>query len=250
MVLPNDLRPSRVNRGGFHLENTMATRSETKQIRYNDPRPTFQDDEDPSKKLVLDMSGLAPGEKAVLAVPPAASGAASGTAAGSGVTAVEFGEGIVHKTVLTFVNTPVVLADAAAVVAYGGLKVYDMPAGAILMLGAVADVDLTKSSAGVNADWDGDMGVGTVTASNNATLSSTEQNIIPTTATPQAAAGATTANGKSTATENAVLDGTTTPIDVFFNLLVDDVDHDVTTTPCDLILNGTLTLHWINLGDY
>lgn len=172
----------------------------------------------------------------------------NGAAAGTGVTAVESGSGITNRTVLTFVNTPVPLADAAGVVAYGGLKVYDFPAGAIMVMGAVADLDITKSSAGVNADFDGDIGVGTVTASNNATLASTEQNVIPTTATPQAVAGVTTGNGASTT--SPTLDGTTTPVDLYVNLLVDDADHDVTTTPCNLILNGTLTVTWTNLGDF
>lgn len=174
-----------------------------------------------------------------------------GAANGTGVAAVEYGEGDgIHKTVLTFTDHAIALTDEAGVVAYGGSKVYDFPAGAIYVLGAVSDVDLTKSSAGVNVDWDGDFGVGTATAGNDATLATTEQDIIPTTATPQASAGATTANGQSTATENKVHDGTTTAKDVYFNLLVDDADHDVTTTACNLILNGTLTLLWANLGDY
>ena len=174
----------------------------------------------------------------------------AGAVAGTGVSCVEDGVGFIHKTVLTFTNAAVALTDQADTVAYGGLKVYDLPAGAILMLGAVADLDVTKSSAGVNANWDGDFAVGTVTASNNSTLATTEQNIIPTTATPQAVAGVTTANGQSTASENIVIDGTTTAADVYVNLLVDDADHNVAGTACNLSLNGTLTLHWINLGDY
>lgn len=172
-----------------------------------------------------------------------------GAAAGTGVTAKELGVGGFQTTILTFVNTPVPLTDEAGVVAYGGLKVYDFPQGYIFMQGAVADLAITKSSAGVNADWDGDIGVGTVTASNNASMASTEQNIIPTTATPQAAAGATTGKAVSTPTEHAILDGHTTAIDAFLNLLVDDGDQDVTTTPCNLIVNGTLTLHWLFMGD-
>ena len=172
-----------------------------------------------------------------------------GAANGTGVAAAESGLGIVHKTVITFTNHAIALADEAGVVAYKGSKVYDMPAGAILFLGAITDIDLTKSSAGVNDDWDGDFGVGTTTASNNATLATTEQNIIPTTATPQATAGVTTADGISSATENAVVDGTSTAVDVYLNFLVDDADHDVASTACNLIVNGTLTLHWINLGD-
>lgn len=173
-----------------------------------------------------------------------------GSAAGTGVVATNYGTQAVQRTVIKLTNAAVALADEAGVVAYGGLKIFDFPAGLIVFLGAVADLALTKSSAGVNDTWDGDVGLGTVTASNNATLSSTEQNLIPSTSTPQAVSGATTADCKSTATESgAILDGTSTPVDVYLNLLVDDADHDVTGTACNLIVNGTITLTWINLGD-
>lgn len=175
--------------------------------------------------------------------------AEAGTA-GTGVTATETISGV-RKVVLTLTNAVVTMADEAGVVAYGGLKVYDLPEGAILFLGATANLALTLSAAGINADWDGDFGLGTVTASNNATLASTEQDLIPTTATPQASASATTATGQSTATEVAtVFDGTTTAKDVYLNILVDDADHDITTTPTNIIANGTITLLYANLGDY
>lgn len=171
-------------------------------------------------------------------------------AGGSTVAGDQQGTSAVQKTVLRFNATPITLADAAGVVAYGGLKVFDFPEGNILFLGAVANLAVTKSSAGVNADWDGDFSLGTVTASNNATLSSTEQDLIPTTPTPQAVSGATTATGKSTSTEGAkIFDGTGTAKDVYLNFLVDDADHDVTTTACNLLVTGTVTLIWSNLGD-
>lgn len=177
--------------------------------------------------------------------------AQAGDDAGAGVTKRDLGNQAVQRTVLTLTNTPVVLADAAGVVAYGGLKILDLPEGAILFLGASVNLALTKSSAGVNADWDGDFSLGTVTASNNATLSSTEADLIPSTATPQASAGATTAKGASTSTEAPkVFDGTSTAKDVYLNILVDDADHDVTTTPCNIIANGTITILWSLLGDY
>lgn len=172
---------------------------------------------------------------------------AAGSAAGEGVSAQTIGNGVVNKTVLTLENTAIPLVDEAGVVAYGGLKVFDLPEGLVQILGAVADLAVTKSSAGVNNDFDGDFAVGTVTASNNNTLSATEANIIASTATPQAAAGATTAKGVSTAV--LTLDGTATAVDVYLNALVDDADHDVTTTPASLIVNGTITLSWIHLGD-
>lgn len=186
----------------------------------------------------------------ITGVNPMQTTAGVGAVAGTGVAVTEYGDGAIHKTTFTFTDVDLALTDNAGVVAYTGLKIYDFPAGAIMIVGATSDIDLTKSSTGVNVDWDGDVGVGTVTATNDASLATTEQNIIPTTATPQAAAGATTANGQSTATQNAVLDGTTTAIDAFLNLLVDDADHDVTGTACNLIANGTVTITWVNLGDY
>lgn len=174
----------------------------------------------------------------------------AGAASGTGNTATESGNAAIQRVVLTLVNTPVVLADNAGVVAFGSLKLYDAPAGHLLILGAVMDLALTKSSTGVNADWDGDIGLGTAAANNGAALATTEQNIVPTTATPQAVAGVTTGDGASTTTESGVIiDGHTTPVDVFLNILVDDADHDVTTTPCNIIVNGTITLTYINLGD-
>lgn len=170
-----------------------------------------------------------------------------GAKAGSGVEVTESVFGPYHETVFTFTDAAVTIADAAGTVAYGGLKIYDFPQALTNILTCVSDVDLTKSSAGINDNWDGDFGIGTVTASNNATLSSTEQNILPTTATPQAVSGATTANGVNTAA--VVLDGTSTASDVYFNILVDDADHDVTSTPCNIILNGTVRMVWINGGD-
>lgn len=168
----------------------------------------------------------------------------------SGATVKDYALGGLHYTTVTFADVDFPLTDEAGTVAYGGLKILDLPAGYIRFMGCVSDIDLTKDAAGVNDDWDGDFGIGTVTASNNATLASTEQNILPTTATPQASSGATTANGVSTATEHAVIiDGTSTAADVYFNILVDDADHDVTSTATNLILNGTVNLLWANLGD-
>jgi len=158
----------------------------------------------------------------------------------------------VKKVTLTLTNTPVVLVDNPGTVAYGGLLIATLPQGAMMFLGATADLALTLSAAGVNADWDGDFGLGTVTATNDAgPLAGTEQDLIPNTATPQAVGSATTATGQSTATEAPIIhDGTTTPIPVFLNFLVDDADHDVTSTPTNILCNGTITLLYADMGDY
>lgn len=173
-----------------------------------------------------------------------------GSTAVATATAYEIAS-VVRQALITFTATPIVLADEAGVVAYGGLKIYDFPQGAIQILGAVADLDVTKSSVGVSATWDGDFGIGTVTAGNNNALATTEQNILPTTSTPQAVDGVTTANGQSTITEaGLVIDGTATAADAYLNFLVDDADHDVTGTACNLLVTGTVKITYILLGDY
>jgi len=173
-----------------------------------------------------------------------------GTVSGTGVSVEEKGFGFFKTTKITFDDTAVTMVDNAGVTAYGSLKVYTFPVGYIYTQSACTDLALTLSSAGINATWDGDIGVGTVAANNTATpLATTEQNIIPNTATPQAVSSATTGDAISTATEHAVFNGTSSAVEVYVNLLVDDADHDVTTTPCNIILNGTLILNWVFMGD-
>jgi len=169
-------------------------------------------------------------------------------AAGTYVTAAERGIAAVHHTRLTLTNAVVPVVVEALAVGYGSIKIYDMPAGAILFLGAVANLTCARVGTDIAEDYDGDFGIGTAAADNDAgPLATTEQNIIPNTATPQAVAGATTAKGQSTAAENIVVNGTTTAVDVFLNMLVDiaDISGDDGIT-----VNGTIDLIWVNLGDY
>lgn len=198
-----------------------------------------------TKNNELTLRNPSTGSQDIVAINPVVG---AGAKNGTGITVEEFGGVVARRSKFTFVNHAIALTDEAGVVAYAGQKIYDMPAGVINILGATANLALTKSSAGVNLDWDGDFGLGSVTASNNATLATTEQNIIPTTATPQAVAGATTAKGG--ATSSLILDGSTTAVDIFLNFLVDDTDHNVSGTACNLIVNGELNLYWINLGDF
>lgn len=171
---------------------------------------------------------------------------AGATIAGSGASSSDTSG--FTKTVLTLKNRTIALADNAGVVAFGSSKIFDFPQGSIIIQGATANLAVTKSSTGVTATFNGDFAVGTAAADNTATLTTTEANIIPSTPTPAATAGATTAKGRSTAA--VTLDGTTTAVDAYINFLVDDADHDVTTTPANLILNGTVTILWANMGDY
>lgn len=173
-------------------------------------------------------------------------GSAGGAASGAGATALNTAGDALVKTIVTLANFTIPLVDNAGVGAHGGLKFFDFPAGVIQIDNATSALAITKSSAGVIATFDGDFGIGSAVAGIDATLTGTEQNIIPSTATPQAVAGVSSANGDmTTPLRLGTLAGA---LDAILNVLVDDADQDVTTTPCNLIFNGTITLWWRNLS--
>ncbi len=181
-----------------------------------------------------------------------ASGTANvGTVASkAGLSVAESGFGNFRTTVFTLSNMEMALTDVASTVAYTSQKLYDFPQGYIYAVSAVANLTATADAAGVNDDWDGDFGLGTAAAAGDATLTNTEDDILPTTA---CAAGTSDKigilDGVSTANEHVIFDGTTTAKDLYLNILVDDVDQDVTATPTNLDVTGTITLNWIFMGD-
>lgn len=177
----------------------------------------------------------------------------NGAKNGSTVAVKEYGDGLLHKTVLTCTATPITITDDAGVAQYGGVKVYDFPEGAICILGAVVNGTLLAGVTGTIIDnWDGDVAIGTVTATTGATLTSTEANILPSTAVSAGASdkiGVVEAFPVPTAlTESGArwLNGTATAIDAFLNFVIDD---DATHTSGTAAFTGTITLFWLNLGD-
>ena len=180
-------------------------------------------------------------------------GTVTGSSAGTGVTEVNYttGDGRV-KTVLTLASTPIVLADDAGVAAYGGVKLYDFPEGVIIFDGGHITCSLALSAAGVNADFDSDIAMGTATATTGATLTTTEADLVPSTTVPQAVSSAVAAAPAYSATANVglIFDGSGTAKDLFLNMKVDDVDHDVTSTPTNILVTGTVTFYWRMLNDH
>jgi len=164
------------------------------------------------------------------------------------ITVEEYGNGVIHKTVLTCTALPISVADEAGQGQYGGVKVYDMPEGLILTLGAVIDGSITMPAPIIDA-WDGDIGLGTAAPTDHQT--GLGNGILQTTATTQAVSKVAVVDAISAAaalTESAgrCLDGTSTPIDVFLNLLIDD---NAAHTAATGSFTGTITLTWVNLGD-
>ncbi|MFA5040013.1 MAG: hypothetical protein WC464_00065 [Bdellovibrionales bacterium] len=169
-----------------------------------------------------------------------------GIKSGSTVTAAEYSDGVINKTVLTLTATPITITDDAGVAQYGGAgKIYDLPEGAISVVGCVVAGNLTLGTTGtiINA-FTSNVALGTATATTGATLTGTEADIMAsvangTAATKVAAVGATSAS-------MTLLNGTATAKDVYLNVVVAD---DVTHTSGTGTFTGTITMLWTNVGD-
>lgn len=168
---------------------------------------------------------------------------------GATVAAVENITGF-KTTVLTCTATPIVLTDESGTVVYGGVKVYDFPVGAICILGAVVAGTLTTVE--TLATWAGGVALGTATATTGATLTGTEADIMPEVDIGAATAkvGTIAAVPVATAlTESGArwFDGTGTAKDMYLNFVVDEDNANATSTGT---FTGTITFHWIYLGDH
>lgn len=178
--------------------------------------------------------------------------ASMGAENGATVSCTHYGNGIYNKTVLTCTATPISISDDAGVAQYGGVKVYDFPAGLIKIDGAVIDGAVTLGTTGtITTTWAGGIALGTATATTGATLTGTEANIMPEVDVAAATASVATVDSVSVATaltESGArwLDGTSTAIDMYLNLVVDDhASHTAGTGS----FTGTITFYWVNIGD-
>lgn len=168
------------------------------------------------------------------------------------ISAVEKGDpgGVIHQTVLTCTALPISIADDAGVAQYGGVQIYDFPAGLLTTLGAVIDGAVTGYASLIDT-FDGDVAIGTAAATTGATLVSTEADILQSVALSQAVAEVANCDAVSVATaltESGArwLDGTGTAKDAYLNFVIDDnAAHGAGTAT----FTGTITITWINLGD-
>jgi hypothetical protein len=191
----------------------------------------------------------------------ATAGTAMTTAAGIGTvpsalgatcSATEYGDGVFHKTVFTCTATSISLTDEDGIVQHGGTKIYDFPAGALQIYAGSIVGNLT-AAAPIIDNYNGDIACGSIVASNNADgLAATEQNIVQTSALNAGASDKISPVSKvstaTTLTESLgfTLDGTSTPVDMYLNVLIDDnVAHIGAMTAT---FTGTITVCWFNFG--
>lgn len=172
----------------------------------------------------------------------------AGAENGATVSVVESSNGLMNKTVLTLDETSVTAANTTGA-SFGSVKLYDFPAGCILVLGASANLTFDWSTdLGIALDGSGDFSIGS-TATAEATLATTEVNLVPSSAMEDNATADGVKRGVGSSTAATYLDGTTTAADVYLNIIIDDADvANADSSP--ILVSGTLTLFWINLGDY
>jgi hypothetical protein len=164
------------------------------------------------------------------------------------LTVVEYGNGVVHKTVFTLNALSVPVTDALA---YASRQLYDFPEGRILVLGVTGSLQwavTTDRTTTINDSAALKWALGTAAAS-NITLSGTMVDLLPKTAVTLSAAAAALNTASSAAlAASAQFDGTSTAKDALLNVGFEtntDIDADGTLTA-----TGQITLVWINLGDY
>lgn len=177
----------------------------------------------------------------------------NGTVPVATVLAFEHGVGPAKQTYLECNALIVTITDDAGVAQFGGVKVYDFPEGMLLMKGAQLNGILTAGVTGtIIDDWDGDVALGTATATTGATLTGTEADYMPSVAVSAGGSdkdGVVNAASVATAlTESGARwhDGTATAMDLFLNFVIDD---DASHTAGTASFTGTIVINWEMLGD-
>lgn len=115
--------------------------------------------------------------------------------------------------------------DGATGVGFGAAVIGDLPAGNILLLGAVAYVTITEASAGITAVFTGNFSVGSAPTA-DATLSGAEVDVIQSTALAAATAGVSprTRGTSAAAICGTVLDNTDGSLELNLNVLIADAE--------------------------
>ena len=172
----------------------------------------------------------------------------------SGVTPVEKWDGIaIHKTQLQLSSVPVSVTSVTSGAGVGGTKIYTFPTGRILMLGCMADLSIQIATADqaafTDATPEGDVGIGTLAPANADALGTdaTDDNFA--TATTFVMSAYADASVQCPSEASLQIDGTSTAVPMFVNMLVDAVDIDDGTTST-VYASGIVTCYWINLGDF
>jgi len=168
------------------------------------------------------------------------------TAVSDYVTAVEYGDGRHHCTVLTIASLAISTTDNGTAGHAGGTKIYDFPKGYIQIDGGSQNITLmTADGTGIPNDAVLDIGVGsTVAATDVETLSGTNEDIINKDDITLSSA-LSAANQMVAEVTGGGIDGTSTAVDAYLNVAGTAATCDADGT---LTISGTITIYWKNHG--
>ena len=143
-------------------------------------------------------------------------------------------------------NAKALSIAGASGVGYGTVVLGDLPEGFVGVLGAFARLRFTSTDADIQATFDGDFSVGT-TPTADATLSTTDANIIPSTSFGGAAtSGVSPVVSGSSAAPAAPLDNSDGSLELNLNVIIDDANISGTA---DMTVTGVVTVLFAMLGD-
>lgn len=170
---------------------------------------------------------------------------------GAGLAAGAFKEtsvGPLKQVAVTFDGHVVTMTDATTSGIHGSEKLFTCPLGLVMILGAHAELTILAGDGGIADDAAIVAAIGTVTTqTGNGALSSTEADIVASTAMTLAA-GTDTETLISTDTEcPAIFDGTTTAKDVFLNFAAADAEASDDDT---LTVDGTVIVSYLQMGPF
>lgn len=152
----------------------------------------------------------------------------------------------VAKTKAIVVEDLAVTVDGATGVGFGTAVLGDFPEGNILFLGAVSYMQFAGAvTAGLLDTWEGDYSIGS-TATADATLATTDVDIVASSPIAAATAELSPVTRGSGATQ-VILDNTDGSLELNLNLIIDDAS--ISADDVVLTVNGVLHIAYIVLGD-
>lgn len=170
-----------------------------------------------------------------------------GVSCGLANTTIQHGAaGSWQQTKLTFAALSITMTDATTNGSHGTATIATFPAGRIAIWGASADLTTLAGAGGIGDTASVVMSVGSAAVgTDNATLTATEADVIPSTAATLAAGAGAMASGSATAQAATVFDGSSTPLDLHLNVAVPDAGSSADDT---LAVTGDIFITWSWLG--
>ncbi len=150
----------------------------------------------------------------------------------------------VRKQLVRVTNKPISIAGTTGV-GFGTVEIGDVPAGNILLLGAMSYLQFTTADGDVQATFDGDYSVGTAPTA-DAALAGAEVDIIPSTSFGGPATAGVSPVARGANATQVMLDNTDGSLELNLNVLIDDANISGTG---DFTVNGFVLLAYIVMAD-